>query len=468
MTTNSDLLRELPSVDLVLKDAVNLIEQWGHEPVTQAVREEIQQQRDNIRQDLKDKVKISVVDIIEHVEKRLRLQNRPSLKPVFNLTGTVLHTNLGRALLPGSAVEAVTRVASQACNLEFDLDSGLRGDRDSHIDRLLSDVCGAESATVVNNNAAAVLLALNTFALDRDVLVSRGELVEIGGAFRMPEIIQSAGCKLREVGTTNRTHLKDYAGTIGNNTALLLKVHTSNYRIEGFTSEVKESELARLAQENSIPSMVDLGSGNLADFTSMGLPSETTIRQTLESGVDIVTFSGDKLLGGPQCGVIVGKKAIIEKIKSNPMKRALRTDKMTIAALHEVLRLYQDPGSVSEKLPTLVLLRRNREEIKTQATRLLDIVKNALLPNFNVKIEDCESQVGSGALPVETIASAALVITNPAGDDRRLRELAAEMRRLDKPVIGRLHNGELILDLRCLDDEEGFISQIAQLGIRVT
>ena len=463
MTKNTDLLRKLPSVDQVLKSAVDLIERWGHEPVTQSIREEIQLQRDNIRQDLVDTATTSVASIIERVEQRLVLRNRASLKPVFNLTGTVLHTNLGRALLPGVAIEAVTRVASQACNLEFDLDSGLRGDRDSHIDGILADLCGAESATVVNNNAAAVLLALNTFALDREVVVSRGELVEIGGAFRMPEIIQSAGCKLREVGTTNRTHLKDYAGAIGSDTALLLKVHTSNYRIEGFTSEVKEDELARLAGDNNIPSMVDLGSGNLADFTNLGLPHETTIRQTLESGVDIVTFSGDKLLGGPQCGVIVGKKAIIDKIKSNPMKRALRTDKMTIAALHEVLRLYQDPASISEKLPTLFLLRRNREEIRSQATRLLESVRKAVEPGFSVRIEDCESQVGSGALPVETLPSAALVITNPAGDDRALRELAAAMRQLEKPVIGRLHNGELLLDLRCLEDEEGFAAQVSSL-----
>ena len=463
MTKNTDLLRKLPSVDQVLKNAVDLIERWGHEPVTQSIREEIQLQRDNIRQDLVDTATTSVASIIERVEQRLVLRNKASLKPVFNLTGTVLHTNLGRALLPGVAIEAVTRVASQACNLEFDLDSGLRGDRDSHIDGILADLCGAESATAVNNNAAAVLLALNTFALDREVVVSRGELVEIGGAFRMPEIIQSAGCKLYEVGTTNRTHLKDYAGAIGSNTALLLKVHTSNYRIEGFTSEVKEDELARLAGDNKIPSMVDLGSGNLADFTNLGLPHETTIRQTLESGVDIVTFSGDKLLGGPQCGVIVGKKAIIDKIKSNPMKRALRTDKMTIAALHEVLRLYQDPASISEKLPTLFLLRRNREEIRSQATRLLESVRKAVEPGFNVRIEDCESQVGSGALPVETLPSAALVITNPAGDDRALRELAAAMRQLEKPVIGRLHNGELLLDLRCLEDEEGFAAQVSSL-----
>ncbi len=465
MTKNPDLLRKLPSVDQVLKSAVDLIGQWGHEPVTQAVREEIQRQRDHIRQDLVDAATTSIAGILGHVEQRLVLRNKASLKAVFNLTGTVLHTNLGRALLPGTAVEAVTRVASQACNLEFDLDNGLRGDRDSHIDRILAELCGAESATVVNNNAAAVLLALNTFALDKDVVVSRGELVEIGGAFRMPEIIQSAGCQLHEVGTTNRTHLKDYAGAVNSNTAILLKVHTSNYRIEGFTSEVKEEELARLARDNNIPSMVDLGSGNLADFSSMGLPHETTIRQTLESGVDIVTFSGDKLLGGPQSGVIVGTKATIDKIKSNPMKRALRTDKMTIAALHEVLRLYQDPASVSQKLPTLMLLKRDRNDIMSQATRLLDSVRTALEPVFSVRIEDCESQVGSGALPVETLPSAALVITHPAGDDRALRELAAAMRKLDKPVIGRLHNGELFLDLRCLDDEKGFTSQVASLEV---
>ena len=462
MSNTSNLLRDLPSVDQVLKNAGALIERWGREYVTRSIREQIQTQRDRIISGSAD-TSADVTHLLQLVKEQLEMETQASLVPVFNLTGTVLHTNLGRALLPGTAVDAVMKVASQACNLEYNLDTGKRGDRDSHIEQLLGRLCDAEAATVVNNNAAAVLLALNTFAINRDVIVSRGELVEIGGAFRMPEIIKSAGCELVEVGTTNRTHLRDYANAIDANTALLLKVHTSNYRIEGFTSEVNETEMAELARENKITSMVDLGSGNLADFSGIGLAHETTIRETLDSGVDIVTFSGDKLLGGPQCGVIVGKKSVIDRIKSNPMKRALRTDKMTIAALYEVLRLYQDPGKVSQELPTLRLLGRKADEIQAQCLRILEPIKAVLEPRFSVRITQCQSQVGSGALPVETMPSFAIAVTSQDANDKHLRELACALRRLEKPVIGSLHNRELVLDLRCLEDEKTFVEQLSEL-----
>lgn len=349
--------RGLPSVEAVLQRMRNAVARYGHGEASQAIRAVLAQVRLELDQGQTGVVSDEVLS--QRVEAELCARHQPSLRPVFNLTGTVLHTNLGRALLPAEAVAAMVAVATAPTTLEFDLALGQRGERDSHVESLICELSGTEAATVVNNNAAAVFLVLNTLALGREVPTSRGELVEIGGSFRVPEIMASSGCRLVEVGTTNRTHLKDYAAAIGEQTALLMKVHTSNYRIEGFTQTVEERALAVLARERGLPFVVDMGSGSLVDFAALGLPAEPTVAATVAQGADVITFSGDKLLGGPQCGIIAGRRDLIERIRKNPLKRALRLGKLNLAGLAEVLKLYRNPTSLKERLPTLRLLTRS-------------------------------------------------------------------------------------------------------------
>jgi len=455
-------LRDLPSVHVVLNTAAAsvLLERFGRIASTRAVRAALDCARTALRAG--ERSVPSAEDLAVAALVTLDGEDRSCLRPLFNLTGTVLHTNLGRALLAEAAIEAAVAAMRDPVALEFDLTAGKRGERDDHVRALLCALTGAEDATLVNNNAAAVLLALNTLADGREAVVSRGELIEIGGAFRMPDIMARAGARLVEVGTTNRTHPKDYRAAVGAQTGVILKVHTSNYRIRGFTADVSAAELAVIASETNVPLINDLGSGTLVDLSRYGLQKEPTVREAVSQGAGLVTFSGDKLLGGPQAGFIVGKRALIAAINRNPMKRALRVDKIRLAAIEATLKLYGDPNRLAERLPTLRLLARPRMEIEAQARRLLGPVARAVGAAFTVTLCECRSQIGSGALPLDTIVSAGLVIRSLTGG-RALDQLAAALRSLARPVVGRIEDGGLTLDLRCMSDEAVFLSVLSGL-----
>ncbi|MDP6785980.1 MAG: L-seryl-tRNA(Sec) selenium transferase [Rhodospirillales bacterium] len=459
----------VPSVDRVLRlTAVqSLIETHGRRVATEAVRAVLDDLRRRLSVEGEAARPLTTQEAIaDRVRETIEARSAPSLGAVFNLTGTVLHTNLGRAVLPPEAIAAVAAAAGAPCNLEYDLDAGRRGERDGHVEDLLVRLSGAEAACAVNNNAAAVLVTLNTLALRKEVAVSRGELIEIGGSFRMPDIMARAGCRLREVGATNRTHAKDYTAAVGPRTALFMKVHTSNYTVEGFSAAVPVGELAALARDHGVALVVDLGSGTLIDLARYGLAHEPTVAETLAQGADLVTFSCDKLLGGPQAGVIAGRADLVRRIRRNPMKRAMRCDKMTIAALAQVLRLHGDPDRLAERLPTLRHLSRPAEEIEAQARRLAPALAGCLAEKATIAVAPCQSQIGSGALPVERLPSAALVIrpaTGKRGSGAALKRIARALRGLPVPVIGRIHDGACVLDLRCLEDEAAFADQLVHL-----
>ena len=467
----------LPSVDRLLSSArgPGLVERYGRTATVDALRDSLAYARTalhagpgaDLGADAGDAPDEAV--LLDRAEAALARLFRPSLRPVFNLTGTVLHTNLGRALLPREAAEAVARVLTEASNLEYDLDTGKRGERDDHVEPLICRLTGAEAATIVNNNAAAVLLVLAALTARKEVLVSRGELVEIGGAFRVPDVMARAGCRLREVGTTNRTHLRDYADAIGPQTAAAMKVHQSNYAIQGFTAAVADADLGRLCRERGILMLDDLGSGNFIDFASHGLPAEPTVQAAVAPAA-VVPFSGAKLLGGVQCGIIAGRKDLIGRIRKDPLKRALRVDKMTFAAMEAILRLYLDPDRLASRLPTLRLLTRSQADIRAQAERVAPVLAQ-VLPDAQVSIVDCASQIGSGALPVETLPSAAVSLAPRQlgkGDGRWLKGLSDRLRRLPVPVIGRVAGGAVLLDLRTLEDEKGFADQIISEGALIS
>lgn len=461
----------LPSVDRLLGCAscAPLLEQYGRAQTLAAARALLAERRAGILAGASAGA-LDLPSLNAALGERLEHACRPRLRPMFNLSGTVLHTNLGRALLPDAAVRAVVEALQWPMNLEFDLETGRRGDRDDLVEALLRELTGAEAATVVNNNAAAVLLMLNTLAIEREVIVSRGELVEIGGAFRIPDVMTRAGATLREVGATNRTHPADYANAIGERTALLMKVHCSNYAITGFTSSVELDELAPLARARGVPLAVDLGSGTLVDLARYGLPHETTVRETIAAGADLVTFSGDKLLGGPQCGVIVGRADLIAKIKKNPLKRALRVGKLTLAALAPVLELYRAPDLLAGRLTTLRLLTRRASAMQTQAEALLPALRTALGEAYVATAEPMMSQIGSGALPVDQLPSFGFAI-RPAPVPAKSRggdplvSLEKRLRALPHPVVGRIGQDTLWLDLRCLEggQQDVFAAQLAQL-----
>ena len=453
------LYTRLPAIDRLLRDPAfsPLLMQYGHAQTVAQLRQMLDEAREYIRlnQALPDWCEAWLME----TSRRLTQRQQSALRPVFNLTGTVLHTNLGRAIQAEAAIEAVTQAMRAPVTLEYDLDDAGRGHRDRALADLLCQITGAEDACIVNNNAAAVLLMLAATAGGSEVVVSRGELVEIGGAFRIPDVMRQAGCVLHEVGTTNRTHAKDYRQAVNDNTGLLMKVHTSNYSIEGFTKAVDEAALAEIGRELNIPVVADLGSGSLVDLSQYGLPKEPMPQEMIAAGVSLVSFSGDKLLGGPQAGIIVGKKALIARLQSHPLKRALRADKMTLAALEATLRLYLHPEKLAAELPTLRLLTRQADEIRLQGERMRAALA-AHYADFDLRVEPCLSQIGSGSLPVDRLPSAAVTLTPRDGRGSRLEALAARWRQLPVPVIGRIYDGRLWLDLRCLEDESRFMEML--------
>lgn len=451
-----DLLAQLPSVDKLIQTAPyqQAIDQYGREEVLRAIRHMLQSKREAIQ--AQTLIDLPAPDLIfEEVSSELSRRATPKLKQVINLTGTVLHTNLGRAVMPPVVVEAIAAAAAQPCALEYDLGEGKRGDRDEIVEELLCEITGAEAATIVNNNAAAVFLLLHALGLRKEVIVSRGELVEIGGSFRIPDIMMRAGAKLKEVGTTNRTHAKDFVEAIGPKTSMIMKIHTSNYAIAGFTHSVPEVELAEIAHQHQLPFVVDLGSGTLVDMAQFNLPAEPTPQEALQAGADLVTFSGDKLLGGPQAGILVGRKDLIQKIKKNPLKRVLRVGKITLAGLEAVLQLYRDPARLPQRLTVLKLLTRSQAEIQVQAEEVLPQIQSIFkdLP-VQVSTRTVLSQIGSGSLPIERLPSVAIAIE---GQDKVGEKLVTRMERLLRagqvPVIGRFQEKALLFDLRCLQDE---------------
>jgi L-seryl-tRNA(Ser) seleniumtransferase len=450
-TAKQELLRAIPQVDEVL--------QWLSPEtdgpiflIKQSVREELEFMRQKILAGKKTgKNDLAKKKLLGQIQKRLKKKLGPNFKRVINGTGVVIHTNLGRSILPEGAREALVEAGLRYSNLEFDLATGKRGSRYSLVEQLLCDLTGAEAGLVVNNNAAAVLLVLDTLAKGREVIVSRGQLVEIGGSFRVPDVMAKSGAKLVEVGATNRTHLKDYEGAISEETSLLLKVHASNFKMVGFTKEVSAEELVELAGRHKLLVMEDLGSGCFIDMSRYGLRKEPTVQETVKAGVDVVTFSGDKLLGGPQAGLIVGKRKIIDCIKKNQLNRALRIDKFTLAALETVLRLYYEPEAAILNIPTLTMLTASPEIMRNRAQRLTRKIKKSLSGKCNITVSVTGSRVGGGALPEENLESRAVVL-EPL--DRTVNELEKHLRLSSLPVIGRIEEDRLILDMRTVTDDE--------------
>ncbi|HZD41334.1 MAG TPA: L-seryl-tRNA(Sec) selenium transferase [Terriglobales bacterium] len=456
------LFRDLPAVDRLLKHprCEALLKCYNRDYVIRNCRQVLDGLRTEIRRGHGlHAEELAEETIIGRLEQQLIAGSQPGLIRVVNATGTLLHTNLGRALLPQASVEAAAAAGGQTVNLEYDLAAGKRGRREEAIDKLLVELTGAEAATVVNNNAAAVLLALNTLAEGREVIVSRGELIEIGGSFRIPEIMSKSGAVLKEVGSTNRTHPDDYEKAINPNTALLLKVHTSNYKVVGFTAEVGLAELVTMGKKHRLPVMEDLGSGALVDLSRWGLPKEPVVRERIEAGADVVTFSGDKILGGPQAGLLVGHKSYVTAMNKNHLQRALRCGKLTLAALEATLRLYRESPDITRAVPTLRAFVRPVEEIRRMGEQVLPGMQTALGPEFRLKLQDSKAQIGSGALPTEELPTVVIAIghkTLSAG------AIAKKFRAATPPIIGRVKDDRFFLDLRTIFEGADVIPNFSQ------
>jgi L-seryl-tRNA(Ser) seleniumtransferase len=444
------LLSDLPSVDELLKSPVGI--QWlsgfPRRIVVESVRKVIAQRRQALLEGAEPDLSLEAID--DDIQEEIRIRSSFSLRSVINATGIVIHTNLGRSVLSERVLRNVLTVAAGYSNIEYDLIAGARGKRHTHTQRLLSEITGAEDALVVNNNAAAVLLCLGTLAKGREVIVSRGELVEIGGSFRVPDVMSASGACLREVGTTNKTHLHDYANAINENTALLLKVHQSNYRITGFTKEVKVGELLALGRQHNLPVMYDLGSGCLLDLRPYGIHDEPSVGELVKSGVDILTFSGDKLMGGPQGGIIVGREKYLEKIRKNPLARAVRVDKFSISALEATLMEYLDPDKAKREIPTLQMLLQPPEEIKARARKIAAGLRRMVAQEKFEVVSDT-SKAGGGALPEAEFQTFAVAVKPVA---LSVNELEERLRNCFPPVIGRIRGNALLLDARTIRDHE--------------
>jgi L-seryl-tRNA(Ser) seleniumtransferase len=450
-----EVLRKIPSVDEILSrpEISDLIKTYPRNVVVETIRSCLKELREKLlREDGLsgvDESFFSLDRLYPLFKGELERQTRPRLRRVINATGVVIHTNLGRSPLHPSAIQHLIDVSRAYSNLEYNLDRGERGSRYDHVEEILCRLSGAESAMAVNNNAGAVLLVLNTLAEGKEVVVSRGELVEIGGAFRIPDVMKRSYALLREVGTTNRTHLDDYQEAIGPQTALLLKVHTSNFRVVGFTSDVALPELIQLGKQHHLPVMEDLGSGCLIDLTKYGLLKEPTVQEVMKTGVDVVTFSGDKLLGGPQAGIILGKKEVLDLVKANPLTRALRIDKLTLAALESTLLLYLDEKKAMEEIPTLQMLTFDRVRLKRRGQRLLK--RLAGISGIEATLKEDVSQVGGGSLPLQELPTLVIAI-RPLSSS--VNDFERNLRKGNPPVISRISKEELILDLRTICDEE--------------
>jgi L-seryl-tRNA(Ser) seleniumtransferase len=452
----SKYLRSIPKVDEILEreEVRPLLSRYPRWLVVDAIKEILESYRFKVLSadtagSALEKTAIDISTVV--IEERLAFYLRPHLRKVINATGVILHTNLGRSPLPQEALVNLQEVASSYSNLEFDISRGERGNRHSHLIPLLTKLTGSESGLVVNNNAAAVLLALNTLASGREVIISRGELIEIGGSFRIPDVMRASGATLVEVGTTNKTHLEDYHRAINENTALILKVHTSNYRIVGFTSEVSLSELVALGKENKIPIMNDLGSGCLLDLSRYGLLKEPTIREAIQQDTDVVTFSGDKLLGGPQAGIILGKKDFLTRMEKNPLMRAFRVDKLTLSALEATLTIYLDDERAKDMIPTLKMLTQPGGEIEKKAIAISDLIKKDLSPFLQAEVKKDSSQVGGGALPLVDLPTWVVALTPLT---ITVNQLEQQMRELHPPIISRISNNQILMDARTIDEGE--------------
>jgi len=444
----------IPSVDRLLKSPgiLEISAQYSHNLILKAMNEVLEALRAEIKcEEAMDPSELTLESVSIRVGKRLKLLNQPSLRPVVNATGIVVHTNLGRSILAEQALEKFRSIAGGYSNLEYDLSKGERGSRYTHVENILLELTSAEGAMVVNNNAAAVLVSLETLARSREVVVSRGELVEIGGSFRIPEVMRKSGAKMVEVGATNKTHLRDYEGAIGPDTALLLKVHKSNFHLIGFTEEVDRVELVKLGRKHGIPVMEDLGSGCFVDFSKYGLIKEPTVQEVLAQGVDLVTFSGDKLLGGPQAGIILGRKDLIEAIRRNQLSRALRIDKLTLLALEETLRIYRDEQHALREIPTLRMILASRKSLKARSRKLIRLVGKAETGNFTITLIDGESKVGGGALPLLVLPTSLICLTPGRLSANALEEL---FRASDPPIIVRIEKDRVLFDIRTIQEEE--------------